>query len=413
MHPTPAPLTILVIDDDETVLESLRAQLRRGLGAGVFIDAVSSGEEALSLADEYVEDGVPVPVILCDEIMPGMRGHAVLRELHGRLPDSRTILLTGQADLSSVTAAVNHAALYQYIAKPWEQVDLLLTVRGALDAWRTEQDRRRRLEVFHSFVPEPFLRMLGLADPVETTLGLARESELTVLFADVRNFTALSEELGSTRTFEFLNACFDVLVPIIVEHGGVVDKYIGDALLALFPEPGWAADAAQALVAAAADIRLDGRDDAPPVRLGVGLNTGHLILGTVGVPERLQTTVIGDVVNTAARIEALTKDLLTPALLAEETARRIPHDARYVGSFSVPGKGAPVRLHQLVCALVPEERAAVTAGRQRFDAILAGLDDRPLAASEALLADYVEAFPEDRLAAALGLRLHRLSTRAG
>jgi len=405
MVEAPPPVTILVIDDDETVLESLRAQLRRGLGPGVYIDAAGSGEEALELASEYVEDGVGVPVIICDEIMPGMRGHEVLAELHARLPDARTILLTGQADLSSVTAAVNTAALYQYIAKPWEQTDLLLTVRSAMSAWLAERGRRQRLDVFHSFVPEPFLRMLGLDDPAHTTLGLSREAELTVLFADVRNFTALSEQLGSANTFAFLNACFDVLVPIIVEHGGLVDKYIGDALLALFPDPRAAVDAAAALVAAAPSIPCPGAPGLGPVRLGVGLNTGKLVLGTVGVAQRLQTTVIGDVVNTAARIETLTKELRTPTLLAEPTCEKIDRDTRYIGSFELRGKGRKVRIHQLLDALDPDERAEVVAGLPRFEPIVAALDARPLAESVHKLGDYVRAHPADQLAQAL---FHRL-----
>ena len=405
MVEAPPPVTILVIDDDETVLESLRAQLRKGLGPGVYIDTATSGDEAIELAGEYVEDGVGVPVIICDEIMPGMRGHAVLAELHARLPDARTILLTGQADLSSVTAAVNNAALYQYIAKPWEQTDLLLTVRSAMAGWRANLDRKQRLDVFHSFVPEPFLRMLGLQDPAHTTLGLSREAELTVLFADVRDFTALSEQLGSAGTFAFLNACFDVLVPIINAHGGLVDKYIGDALLALFPSPSRAVDAAAALVAAAPTIPSPFEASLGPVRIGVGLNTGRLVLGTVGVSDRLQTTVIGDVVNTAARIESLTKELRTPTLMAETTCTHTERQTRYVGSFELRGKGHPVRLHQLLDALHPPERAAVVAGLPRFGPIIAGLDARPPAESMYALGDYVCDHPADRLAQALYHRL--------
>lgn len=394
------PLTILLIDDDETVLESLRAQLRRGLGGQVLIDTATSGTEAVELAQEYVEDGVEVPVVICDEIMPGMRGHVALEAVHARLPSARTILLTGQADLASVTAAINRAGLYRYIAKPWEQTDLLLTVQSALDSWQADRDRLRRLDAFHAFVPEAFLGMLGVEDPADTTLGLSRRNDLTVLFADIRNFTSLSERLGSSGTFEFLNECFRQLVPIIANNGGVVDKYIGDAVLALFPDPSRAVSAAAALVATAPTIRTS-LQGAGPIQLGVGVNTGSLILGTVGIPSRLQTTVIGDVVNTAARIEGLTKELCTPVLVAGSTASHSAAPMRAVGSYALRGKGHAVPIFQLLEPLAPAEREAVEAGRAQFQALIDRAAHVDLSETLQSLEGYLRAWPADQLAQAL------------
>ena len=184
--------------------------------------------------------------------------------------------------------------------------------------------------------------MLGLDDPRQTSLGLSSESELTVLFADIRGFTAISERLGSAGTFRFLNTCFRTLVPILTEHGGVVDKYIGDALLALFHDPESAIAAASAMVAAAPGIDTGVAGQPGGIRLGIGVNTGPLILGTVGIPERLQTTVIGDVVNTAARLQGragpgeivMSEDLARRAGLADDVGERV--------DLALKGKTEPV-----------------------------------------------------------------------
>ncbi len=129
--PSMAP-TIVCVDDDLPMLRSLREQLLRGLGDGCAIELASSGVEALQLLADLAAEGAPVPLLISDHIMPGMRGAELLKRAHRCYPKMLTILLTGQADVDAVSHAVNQANLYRLITKPWHEGDLIRTVKEAL-----------------------------------------------------------------------------------------------------------------------------------------------------------------------------------------------------------------------------------------------------------------------------------------
>jgi LmbE family N-acetylglucosaminyl deacetylase/ActR/RegA family two-component response regulator len=170
-------LRVLCVDDEPMVLRSLREQFERALG-GFDIEVAAGALEALEILDELRADGVPVPVVVSDHIMPGMKGDELLVRVHERLPDTRTILLTGQAGLDAVARAVNAAGLYRYIAKPWDRDDLTLTVREAVRGYLAEQqvrEQQARLVEAHRaatrFVPFEFLSLLGRSELAEVRRG--------------------------------------------------------------------------------------------------------------------------------------------------------------------------------------------------------------------------------------------------
>jgi len=132
-------LGILCIDDQEVVLESLSEQLKRYLGDEYNIETAQSGGEALETIEELREEGIETAVIIADQIMPGMKGDELLVEMHAKYPQSLKIMLTGQASTESVGKAINAANLYRYIPKPWEENDLLLTVKEALRCYVQEK----------------------------------------------------------------------------------------------------------------------------------------------------------------------------------------------------------------------------------------------------------------------------------
>ena len=122
---------ILCVDDEKIVLNSLKEQLRREFGREYDLETAESGDEALEILEELLEEGLEIPVIISDQIMPGMKGNELLKEVHAFLPRTLKILLTGQADAAAVGDALNEAKLYRYITKPWDQTDLVLTVTEA------------------------------------------------------------------------------------------------------------------------------------------------------------------------------------------------------------------------------------------------------------------------------------------
>ncbi|MBP6741060.1 MAG: hypothetical protein KA146_13770, partial [Leptospiraceae bacterium] len=149
------------------------------------------------------------------------------------------------------------------------------------------------------FVPEQFLKNLDKENILQVKKGDAKSLEMAVLFTDIRGFTSLSETIGTKETFAFLNRYLEIMEPIIESKGGFIDKFIGDAIMALFVEPEKALEAAIAMMEVTKEQILP---DGSRLKTGIGIHFGELILGTVGSENRLETTVIGDTVNLASRI---------------------------------------------------------------------------------------------------------------
>ena len=137
---------ILCVDDEEGILTALRQQLRGRFGDECEIEVAQSAGDALELMDELHRDGEAVAVIIADQIMPGMKGVELLEEVHRRSPATTKILLTGQAGLDAVVAAINRAALNHYIPKPWDEPDLRLAVENLLRQYRLDRQNRKLLD---------------------------------------------------------------------------------------------------------------------------------------------------------------------------------------------------------------------------------------------------------------------------
>jgi signal transduction histidine kinase len=144
---------ILCVDDEAMVLTSLRDQLARHFRGGPRIELAESGEEALEVVGELADEGFELPLVVTDQIMPGMKGDELLAAVHKLFPKALNILLTGQADARAVGNAVNEANLFRYIAKPWDERDLALTVKRALDSYEQEKrlaEQNKRLEALYA-----------------------------------------------------------------------------------------------------------------------------------------------------------------------------------------------------------------------------------------------------------------------
>jgi adenylate cyclase len=172
------------------------------------------------------------------------------------------------------------------------------------------------------------------------------EVDVSIMFCDVPGFTPFAEQASATEVVSALNALFEVLVPIIGRHGGHVDKFIGDGLLAVFGAPEGYADHADRALAAGLEI-LDAVDGSGvPLGVCVGLNSGPVVAGSIGGAGRLNFSVIGDAVNVAARVEAATRDTGDHLLLTRATRDALVRPASLVsrGSISLKGKTEPMEL---------------------------------------------------------------------
>ncbi|UWU46884.1 PAS domain S-box-containing protein [Limnospira platensis C1] len=491
---------ILCVDDEPMILDTLRRLLRRTLGGKYRFECAGSGSEGIKLAQELIEAGEELAVVISDYMMPGLRGDEVLKAIHHLSPNTMNIMLTGHADIDGVFNAIQYAKLYRYISKPWENEDLTLTITEAINSFQQQkqltdqnfqlQEMNRALELltqdqanlieslgkterkyrsifenalegifqispdgkfinanptlakiygyespkelmssitdvqkqlyvqpnrwdelletlhqrheiskfesqvynrdgeiiwisesarivndengdilyyqgfvediterkraeaelerftselfelnqsFFRFVPHQFLQYLGKDSIVDVQLGDNVQREMSVLFADIRDFTSLSEQMTPEDNFKFINAYLSHVEPAIAEYRGFVDKYIGDEIMALFSQS--ADDALRAgirmLDLLAEYNKTRRRTDPtkptyrPPIEIGIGINTGKLMLGTVGGKSRMDGTVIGDAVNLASRLEGLTKNYGVSLLISHYTFVRLNHINEY------------------------------------------------------------------------------------
>lgn len=203
------------------------------------------------------------------------------------------------------------------------------------------------------FVPSEFLSMLGREGIIDVQLGDSVARDMTVLFSDIRSFTTISAGLTPQENFEFLNGYLREVGPVIRENNGFIDKYIGDAIMALFPGPvDDALAAAQGMHAAVARYNetLEAKG-MPPMEIGVGLHTGGLMLGTIGESERIEATVISDVVNTASRLESSTKQYGVGILCSGDVLQRALYPDRWVtrlvDTVVLRGRATETDLHEV------------------------------------------------------------------
>lgn len=204
------------------------------------------------------------------------------------------------------------------------------------------------------FVPQEFINFLGKNGIEEVQMGDQVQQEMTIIFTDIRKFTQLSERLSPQENFDFINEYLDYIVPIIQQNGGIIDKFIGDSVMALFPDDPQAAlrsilEFEQALKLFNEKLTSRGMD---PIRIGTGIHTGQMILGTIGNNERLQTTVISDAVNIASRVEGLTKFYKANTILTEETLSKLPSEHpfhyRFLDFVKVKGKTKVISIFELI-----------------------------------------------------------------
>lgn len=199
-------------------------------------------------------------------------------------------------------------------------------------------------EVTKKFVPHEFIKSLGKENLTDVRLGDQAERIVTVLFTDIRDFTTLSEGMSPEENFRFVSSFNERLGPIIRTHNGFINQYLGDSIMAIFPDS--SSDALEAAISMQRAIQDMSRErmelSLAPIRAGIGMHTGPLIMGITGDEQRMDAATISDTVNTAARIESLTKQFNSPLLLSQDTLMlledREKYNFRNLGEVQLKGK---------------------------------------------------------------------------
>jgi adenylate cyclase len=340
---------------------------------------VSSAENGRT-ALRFLRDDPP-DMVLLDIVMPELDGVFVLERIKGdsALQHLPVVMISAVDEIDSVVRCIEMGA-EDYLPKPFDPVLLRARINAGLAKKRLyELEQERVRGVFSRFLPEHVVDdVLERAD-ADLRLGGSRDVG-TVMFTDIRGFTAFSESTPPQRVIELLNEYFGEMIDAIFAHGGTLVSYRGDGVLAVFGSPIGLDDHADRALAAAREmlelrlprfncwLREHGLGDG--FAMGIGLNSGHFMSGNVGSTRRLEYTVHGDTVNTAARLEEMTKSARQSILIAESTRSALvspPGDLAYVGEFDVRGRQSTIRLWTLASAGSPTEAARGMGVRPRLD----------------------------------------------
>ncbi|HNX92269.1 MAG TPA: adenylate/guanylate cyclase domain-containing protein [Syntrophomonas sp.] len=242
------------------------------------------------------------------------------------------------------------------LAAPLVLIILLYVVVTASDFVQAEMQRRKTKALFSRYVSADVVEQL-MEDPSQMALG-GKKQVVTIMFADIRGFTAFSENKDPVDVIQRLNEYLTAMTESILKHGGTLDKYLGDGLMAFFGAPIFYADHVERAISVAREIQfkiaeLNRKWEAEgevPLLVAVGINTGPVVVGNVGSPERMDYTLIGEDVNLASRVEALTKLFSTLVLVSERSYGLLSEGAvkdslHYVGEELVKGFTNPVKVY--------------------------------------------------------------------
>ena len=206
---------------------------------------------------------------------------------------------------------------------------------------------------YERFLPKEFLKQLGTDDVRTVKKGDSITKEISVLFTDIRSFTNITEKMNSKESFSFINDILSYLAPVISANNGFIDKFFGDCIMALFP---YSVDdsvkCGLELLTALEKYNIDCRATLEPVRIGIGIHYGDVMIGTIGDEDRIDATVISDTVNTASRVESLTKTLKSTFVVTESIIENVKDNSifnyRPLGKFLLQGKEKPMKLYQII-----------------------------------------------------------------
>ncbi len=354
---------ILIIDDEKTYIDLL---------AGILSDRYSivvakSGEQALKrLQPKNLPD-----LILLDIMMPEMDGYEVCKRLKANKTthDIPVIFLTAMTDSEDEQKGLEIGAI-DYISKPVsppilisrvqnhlrlkEVNDLLKQQNEILD--KMVQERTQQLSQINQslarFVPDEFLQFLQKKDITQIRLGDHVSKEMTVMFSDIRSFTSLSETMTSQEIFYFVNTYLKKIGPVIREHDGMIVKYLGDGMMAVFPNN--PDDAIKAAIEMQRQIAIYNterqRKERAPIRVGTGIHLGHLMFGMIGEENRIQGDTLSDNVNLTSRIEGLTKYYQVSLIISGEIFKVIDPDRyhiRFLDKIVVKGRNKPISIYEV------------------------------------------------------------------
>ena len=386
---------ILIVDDSKTIRFQVRKILEAEPDYSYEISEAVDGKEALDVVAASTKERLP-DLVLLDRNMPRMNGDEFIRIFKAD-PQWRHIpvlFLTTHGEIEELVKGLTELQADDYLGKPFNPSELQARVKSLLRVRIAEKEtlrlnseldqslKQQKLQfeelkktkvelaeisavaeltrIFEKFVPREFLDRIAKTGIENITVGHAESDIITILFSDIRSFTDISESMEPSELMQFLNTFLQFMSEPIHMNHGFVDKFIGDAIMALFDQPGKpdaveARDAVRSGLEMQASLvrfnKLRAKQNYPPTNIGIGVHSGPVVIGTLGSESRMDSTVLGDAVNLASRLEGLTKNYRLPMLVSEDSKNLIFHleefNWRLLDRITVKGKSEPVRIYEV------------------------------------------------------------------
>jgi adenylate cyclase len=365
---------ILYVDDEANNLISFTAAFRRDYN---IFTALSAREAVDILKRENIQ------LIVTDQRMPEMTGIQFLEAIIPEYPNAIRMILTGFSDVEAIIKAINTGRVYRYITKPWNEADLRTIIESGLALYQLEKRNRELIEelndeiikqkrvmtLFQKYVPEAVLNEILLSSSPESILS-GESRVVSVLFSDIRNFTRIASKLDPSSTVNLLNDYYALMAKCVQEHQGSTNKFLGDGLLAVFGAP--VSTLNNQLNAVFCGLKMlellhdfNNRyfeKTGEEIVIGIGINTGEVIAGNVGSPERVEYSVLGDTVNVASRLQEMTTTMPNTLLISESTYNLVKDFviAEKIGPIPIRGKDELFSIYKVTGKVIKVKKEPAT-----------------------------------------------------
>lgn len=343
---------ILVVDDEADlellIKQKFRRQIREQKYEFVF---AGNGEDALVV----LESNPDIDMVLSDINMPKMDGLTLLIKLGEVSPLLKSVIVSAYGDMDNIRTAMNRGA-FDFLTKPIDFKDLEVTMEKTLryvEQLKNTLKAVRENDILRMYVDSSVLQFMT-SDAFEKSLLSSENIDATVVFMDMCGFTSISEKENADVVVRLINKYFDVMVKEIIAQGGLVDKFMGDAVMAVFRGAYHLDRAVEASLAVRNHINTFKEDLSDKTgyypKVAIGLNSGEMVSGNIGSAalRRLDYTVIGDVVNTAQRLQSIAKP---GQIVISETAYLQLKEAFQcvrIGEVTLKNKANPMHIYEVM-----------------------------------------------------------------
>lgn len=342
---------ILVVDDEvdfeSLVRQKFRKKIRKKEYEFLF---AHNGEEAL----EQIKDHTDIDMVLSDINMPVMDGLTLLSKIKEQQILLKSVIVSAYGDMENIRVAMNRGA-FDFVTKPVDFTDLEQTMDRTIKHVKELKETMRAVKennIMKLYVDDVVLNHMG-GQEFESSLTASEIIDATVVFIDICGFTSLSETTGPSELVNLLNTYFDIMVQEIIAQSGYVDKFIGDAIMAVFRDEDHLGRALKACIATRDKIKslpdeMEGLVFKPEV--SIGINSGDMIFGNIGSKslKRLDFTVLGNVVNTSQRLQSLAAP--SQILISEETYNKIDGQVKCksIGAKTLKNKAEQIIVYEVL-----------------------------------------------------------------